>query len=60
MSVLTEILPYADGPYSRLKRVAAEAIAMSFCFAISQLFIGRLAKVPKPQSGFKKMRSAGR
>ena len=38
---------------------AAAAIDRSLAEAISGLFIARLANVPKPQSGLRKMRSAG-
>ena len=39
---------------------AALAIADTFAAAISAVFIGRFENVPKPQSGLRKIRSAGR
>src|SRR5918995_7429105 len=46
--------------YSALSTTAAWARATNLRLATLTLFIGRLEKVPKPQSGLRKMRSDGR
>jgi hypothetical protein len=50
------IRPIARDCYPRSSRAAA-TIAPTFAAAVSPLLIGRLKNVPKPQSGFRKIRS---
>ena len=53
------VSPFSAYEFEPRSSRAAATIAPTFAAAVSQVFIGRLENVPKPQSGFRKIRSGG-